>query len=401
MNTFGLTINQSFDQNISNTFYNGISGIGKMTGRAIQVVTNLPASMQTHPAVAVGTFLTANALFFAAINYLVNKAEKRIENPGQEAGPLSKDSKYVKAVVLNGTLAGSVIVFNLVLSKLTNYALSAFVLGAIAAAAVAVRYLMPYCKNPSNYMPSCVGNFCWNKKVEKKEEVKVEPKKEEAAPAEAKKEEPVKTEPKVEEQPKVTEEKKAEVQQPVEEKKVVVPAAAEEKKPLAKPDETPAPKVSEVIEKLEDKAKEAAKEESKAAEKKPAEEPEVKAEVKKEEVVEAKKEEVAQPFASLDEAKAKMATLKLRTEADLTEEEKTTLETIKAVDYRHQPSGKQKIDAQSQYADAIASVTAAEQALEKAVADKTTTDLDKLLKNYAEALDNVSKNGKAFIEATK
>ena len=57
---------------------------------------------------------------------MVNRLNQWLENPGHEGKDLTPEQRTIKAVFLNGVaVGGSVLAFNAILSKLTNYKLSA------------------------------------------------------------------------------------------------------------------------------------------------------------------------------------------------------------------------------------------------------------------------------------
>ena len=125
-------------ESLSDTFkYAFRATIGDFYGRVIRGIDNLPQLMKNNPSVAFGVIVTTNTIFFTIVNRITNWLNKKLE----DKYPLNLEQKTYKYILLDGILVGgSVLVFNILLSKASNYPLSKITLAAITTAAIAVRY---------------------------------------------------------------------------------------------------------------------------------------------------------------------------------------------------------------------------------------------------------------------
>jgi len=124
---------------ISNVLKNGFHTVGELAGRVVKGIRSLPDLMQNNRNVAIGVFSGANAAFFTVAYLIVNFAERRILKHPED---LDEDQTLTKDVLVNAGFGATVLVFNVILSKITHYPLSKTVLGIITIAAIAVRILI-------------------------------------------------------------------------------------------------------------------------------------------------------------------------------------------------------------------------------------------------------------------
>jgi hypothetical protein len=139
-------------ETISDSLKNGFRTLGNWVGRALTLIQNVPHQMQANPTVAIAVFAGSNVLFYKFVaNPFANGLgrlidERAIERYPSELPPhIAADYPSFKNLLLNGVIVGgSVLSFNLILSRLADYPLSKTALAAITTAAIAARYLSSY-----------------------------------------------------------------------------------------------------------------------------------------------------------------------------------------------------------------------------------------------------------------
>jgi flagellar motility protein MotE (MotC chaperone) len=127
---------------LSSFFRNSVQEAGQLAGRVVRYFGSLPAHMRQNGLVASSTFLVANgAFFFAVMNRIANYFE--VEVGRNLSPPLSEDQKTVKTFLINSiVVGGSVLTFNVIISKILHYPLCKLALAAITVTAIAARYYL-------------------------------------------------------------------------------------------------------------------------------------------------------------------------------------------------------------------------------------------------------------------
>lgn len=113
--------------------------------RIIEWIKEIPQNMKKNFVVAASILLLSNAIFFTGIHMLANALERRLHhNPST----LSSSEKQFNFILIDCIfVGGSVLNFNFLLSKLTQYPLSKIHLTAITVVAILLRSLISYTKN--------------------------------------------------------------------------------------------------------------------------------------------------------------------------------------------------------------------------------------------------------------
>jgi hypothetical protein len=135
------SVTHPLTNSVSDSLRNVAQGAGDLAGRAVNLVQHLPTYMQQDRNVAFSVFIVSNATFFTLANLFARYLSNRIDrHPERE---LKEEEKVMKNIVITGFgVAGPVFLFNLVLSKVTQYPLSKTWLAAITVAAVAVHVIL-------------------------------------------------------------------------------------------------------------------------------------------------------------------------------------------------------------------------------------------------------------------
>ena len=108
--------------------------------RSINLIKLIPDHLQKNPQHALGVFVTANAISFYFINRLAHYLEERVASAPKQ---LDVDEKRFNQVLIYGfVVGGSVLIFNLALSRLLSYTLTKMTLAAITAASIALRFIL-------------------------------------------------------------------------------------------------------------------------------------------------------------------------------------------------------------------------------------------------------------------
>lgn len=114
-------------------------------GYTVTIMRDLPAQMQGDPHAAFTIIVSTNILFFSAINWAVNHLDRRWgKSLVIQVKALSFKHKLIKQICLNGIIATSMLVFNKVFSKITQYPLTNSSLSAIIGTAIAIRLVADF-----------------------------------------------------------------------------------------------------------------------------------------------------------------------------------------------------------------------------------------------------------------
>lgn len=104
---------------------------------ATTAMKELPGKMQSSQNVAASVLYSANVSAFLATNAVANRLENSFVNPKS-----SFVNRAFKQLVINSAIMGSMVGFNSLLSKATEYRLDRSIVFGMAASAVAVRFML-------------------------------------------------------------------------------------------------------------------------------------------------------------------------------------------------------------------------------------------------------------------
>ncbi|WP_068468276.1 hypothetical protein [Candidatus Protochlamydia phocaeensis] len=110
--------------------------VGKWTGRAVVYIKSIPSRMQESDRYAVAVILGANLAMFALIYKITAFVNRRIQ---ADSPPLDNDQIRIKNYVLDFITGTSMLTFNLVFSRLTQYSIHPLAIAAFAISSIILR----------------------------------------------------------------------------------------------------------------------------------------------------------------------------------------------------------------------------------------------------------------------
>lgn len=131
---------RSFSEGLTTLLKDKYQLVSEWKGHLVQRWNSFLKNMQNRPNVAITVFTVANLIFFTLINNLAWSLEKRVHDIPQK---LSEGDRRFNYFLIDGiVVGGSVLTFNIALSKLSQYPLNKSTIAAVTVGSIALRYFL-------------------------------------------------------------------------------------------------------------------------------------------------------------------------------------------------------------------------------------------------------------------